>query len=556
MKGSKFERARIGKIVTIKPGQAVPLDALLARAGGRLGAGRGALRRRLADAPSLSGGGAGSYLQGMSENSFDARAELEVGGRDLRDLPARRAAVQVRRRAAAVLAEGPAREPAAQRGRRRASARRTSRRSRRWDHNAEPVEGDRLHARARADAGLHRRARRRRPRRDARRDGRPRRRPDQDQPARARPSWSSTTPCRSTRSARATRSASTPSASSSATRSATRSCAGARARSRASRSSRRTPASSTRSTSSTSRAWCSRTTATLYPDTLVGTDSHTTMINGLGVLGWGVGGIEAEAAMLGQPMSMLIPHVVGFKLARRAARGRDRDRPRAHRHPDAARARRGRQVRRVLRPRRPEPAAGRPRDDRQHVARSSARPARSSRSTRRRCATSSSPAARRSSIELVEAYAARAGPVARRGLRGADVLRDARARPRRGRAVAGRPEAPAGPRLADRVQGGVPAARSRTSLPDDEPTQPAAERRGDRGVLPGLRPAGAPTAHGTTSRAERRAARRHRRRAGRRPRLEHASPVTLERRHRDRARPRPRRDRRDHVAARTPRTRR
>src|SRR6202020_158474 len=53
---------------------------------------------------------------------------------------------------------------------------------------------------------------------------------------------------------------------------------------------------------------------TAYPDTLVGTDSHTTMINGLGVLGWGVGGIEAEAAILGQPVSMLIPLVVGFKL--------------------------------------------------------------------------------------------------------------------------------------------------------------------------------------------------------------------------------------------------
>src|SRR4051794_26824676 len=51
-----------------------------------------------------------------------------------------------------------------------------------------------------------------------------------------------------------------------------------------------------------------------YPDTLVGTDSHTTMVNGLGVLGWGVGGIEAEAAMLGQPMSMLIPQVIGFRL--------------------------------------------------------------------------------------------------------------------------------------------------------------------------------------------------------------------------------------------------
>ena len=52
-----------------------------------------------------------------------------------------------------------------------------------------------------------------------------------------------------------------------------------------------------------------------YPDTVVGTDSHTTMINGLGVLGWGVGGIEAEAAMLGQPITMLIPHVIGFKLS-------------------------------------------------------------------------------------------------------------------------------------------------------------------------------------------------------------------------------------------------
>ena len=58
-----------------------------------------------------------------------------------------------------------------------------------------------------------------------------------------------------------------------------------------------------------------------YPDTCVGTDSHTTMINGLGVLGWGVGGIEAEAAMLGQPVSMLIPEVVGFKLTGRLTEG-------------------------------------------------------------------------------------------------------------------------------------------------------------------------------------------------------------------------------------------
>jgi aconitate hydratase len=58
-----------------------------------------------------------------------------------------------------------------------------------------------------------------------------------------------------------------------------------------------------------------------YPDTLVGTDSHTTMINGLGVLGWGVGGIEAEAAMLGQPVSMLVPQVVGYKLTGRLREG-------------------------------------------------------------------------------------------------------------------------------------------------------------------------------------------------------------------------------------------
>ncbi len=58
-----------------------------------------------------------------------------------------------------------------------------------------------------------------------------------------------------------------------------------------------------------------------YPDTLVGTDSHTTMINGLGVLGWGVGGIEAEAAMLGQPVSMLIPQVIGFRLSGKLTEG-------------------------------------------------------------------------------------------------------------------------------------------------------------------------------------------------------------------------------------------
>jgi aconitate hydratase len=64
-----------------------------------------------------------------------------------------------------------------------------------------------------------------------------------------------------------------------------------------------------------------KTVTTAYPDTLVGTDSHTTMVNGLGVLGWGVGGIEAEAAMLGQPQSMLLPEVVGFKMVGKLKEG-------------------------------------------------------------------------------------------------------------------------------------------------------------------------------------------------------------------------------------------
>ena len=58
----------------------------------------------------------------------------------------------------------------------------------------------------------------------------------------------------------------------------------------------------------------------VFPDVCLGTDSHTTMVNGLGVLGWGIGGIEAEAAMLGQSVSMLLPPVVGVRLHRRAAR--------------------------------------------------------------------------------------------------------------------------------------------------------------------------------------------------------------------------------------------
>ena len=59
----------------------------------------------------------------------------------------------------------------------------------------------------------------------------------------------------------------------------------------------------------------------LFPDTLVGTDSHTPMINGIGVLGWGVGGIEAEAAMLGQPIYMILPQVIGLKITGKMKEG-------------------------------------------------------------------------------------------------------------------------------------------------------------------------------------------------------------------------------------------
>ena len=106
-----------------------------------------------------------------------------------------------------------------------------------------------------------------------------------------------------------------------------------------------------------------------YPDTVVGTDSHTTMINGLGVLGWGVGGIEAEAAMLGQPITMLIPTRRGIQADRQAEGRNDGYRPRADGHRNAARQGRRREICRVLRRWPRAHAAGRPRDAWQHVTR-------------------------------------------------------------------------------------------------------------------------------------------------------------------------------------------
>ena len=196
---------------------------------------------------------------------------------------------------------------------------------------------------------------------------------------------------------------------------------------------------------------------TAYPDTCVGTDTHTTMVNGIGVVGWGVGGIEAEAAMLGQPVSHADPARRRLQAQRRPARGRDRHRPGAHHHRDAAQARRGREVRRVLRPRRLGPAAGQPGHDRQHEPGV-------------RLHDRGLPD-RRGDHQVPQAHrphrgAARAGRGLRQGAgalarprRRAALLREARARPGDRRAVPGRPEAAAGPGLAVRGQGRRSAVR-------------------------------------------------------------------------------------------------
>ena len=164
--------------------------------------------------------------------------------------------------------------------------------------------------------------------------------------------------------------------------------------------------------------------------------------------------------MLGQPISMLLPQVVGFRLDRRAARGLDRHRPRAHRDPDAARARRGRQVRGVLRPGPRDAAAGRPRHDRQHGAR--VRRHLRHLPGRRRDAPLPrvlGPPGRAGGAG--RGLLPRAGPVPRRELGGRRLLRHARARPGRRRAEPGRPAAPAGPRGARRRR----RATSRRSWP-------------------------------------------------------------------------------------------
>ncbi len=235
-----------------------------------------------------------------------------------------------------------------------------------------------------------------------------------------------------------------------------------------------------------------------FPDTLVGTDSHTTMINGLGVLGWGVGGIEAEAAMLGQPLSMLVPQVVGFKLTGSLPEGATAT--------DLVLT-----VTETLRKTGvvgkfveyfgegvSAPAARRPRDAREHVA----RVRRDVRLLPRRPDHARVPAADR---PPARADRARGGvlqgePALARRVGAGDVLADRRARPRRRRAVARRPAPAAGPRAARARQGGVPrvARLVRRRLPERH------ARPGGRRHVPGLRPDDG-------------AAARRRARAGRRP---------------------------------------
>ena len=219
-----------------------------------------------------------------------------------------------------------------------------------------------------------------------------------------------------------------------------------------------------------------------YPDTCVGTDSHTTMVNGLGVLGWGVGGIEAEAAMLGQPVSMLIPRVVGFKLSGTDPDRRHGDRRRPHDHRDAAQARRRRQVRRVLRRGRLAGAARQPRHHRQHEPRV-------------RLDVRDLPDRRRHARLPAPHRSVRRERRPRRGVRqGAGHVAQGRSRPARvplqrvprarpvdRRPLDRRPEASAGPHRAQRRQGRVPQGAA-------DLRRARRGRLGRRRVLPGQRP--------------------------------------------------------------------
>ena len=221
-----------------------------------------------------------------------------------------------------------------------------------------------------------------------------------------------------------------------------------------------------------------------YPDTLVGTDSHTTMVNGLGVLGWGVGGIEAEAAMLGQPLSMLIPQVVGFRLHGELPEGATAT--------DLVLT-----VTQMLRERgvvgkfvefHGAGLAGLPLADRATIGNMSPEFGSTcaifpiDAETLRYLRFTGRPAEQ---IELVEAYAREQGLWHDEDSPEPAFSELARARPRCGRAEPRRPQAPAGPGLAERRQGRLPRRATRLCIHGG----PAGRRlrRGGGGVIPGLR---------------------------------------------------------------------
>ncbi len=300
----------------------------------------------------------------MSENSFDARAEIEVGGRsyEIYRLDALQSKYDVARLpfSLKVLLENLLRNEDGVGVRKEDVENLAS-----WDHTAEPVDRDRLHARPRGDAGLHGRARGGRPRRHARRDGRPGRRRQQDQPAGAgRAGDRPLGPGRRVRHARRLPRQRRPRVR--AQRGALRVPALGPGRlrglqGRPARHRHRPPGQPRVPGARGVRQRGDAVPRHAGRHRLAHDDDQRPRRARLGRRRHrGRGGDARPADVDADPARGRL------QARRRAARGRHRHRPRAHRHPDAARARRGRQVRRVLRARRAEPAARRPRHDRQH----------------------------------------------------------------------------------------------------------------------------------------------------------------------------------------------
>ncbi len=219
-----------------------------------------------------------------------------------------------------------------------------------------------------------------------------------------------------------------------------------------------------------------------FPDTLIGTDSHTTMINGLGVLGWGVGGIEAEAVLLGEPVSMLVPRVVGFRLTGELPEGATATDLVLSVTQILRAAGVVGQVRRVLRPRAGRAPACRPRDHREHVA-GVRRDVRVLPGRRGDAPLHAAHGPERGAGRAGGGVLPRAGPLPRPRPH-ARVLAGDRARPRRRRAEPRRAAAPAGPSAADRGEVVLP----RVALELRRPVPQRLAGQGDRRHVPSERP--------------------------------------------------------------------